>query len=653
MQAPAEQDRPIVVIVTDDVTQRRILAGLLAKAELDVKSFDSAEAILDALAAGLTPRLIVTDLYMPGIDGWQLCRLLRSAEYASTNQTPILVVSATFSGEEPDRITADLGANAFLAQPVDPEQLLGTVGALLRNEVPANEPRVLIVEDEAVTARLLADAFKAQGYHVDTALTGVQALARLNQKGSGEAYASAGHATRPPAPYHIAAVDYHLPDMDGDELLKLLRRSFPSCAVVMITGDTNSELALEWMKEGAAAYARKPFHPKHLVELCEKAHRERALLYAEHSLEERTRDLRKSEAFDAALFDYSPAETIVVDTEGCIVRWNRARDESGGHQPTAGERMYVDYAGRYETDMRAALMACIGTGQSRSFPEQVCDGRALSIKIVPFPSDDPQGALIISEDITERREMEAQVRQSQKLESIGTLAAGVAHEINNPMNGIMNYAQLIKDRSGERSPRTSEFADEIISETGRVARIVRNLLAFARPEKGPRVSVKAGEILDDALSLIGAVLRQDQIRVDVDIPETLPELHCHSQQIEQVLMNLLMNARDALNEKCDRSSAEKLISVSAGPFKGCSVEGLGQVEGIRFSVEDNGTGIRDDVRARLFDPFFTTKARGKGTGLGLSIIHGIVEDHGGQIGVESEEGKWARFDVDLPCSCPG
>jgi len=331
------------------------------------------------------------------------------------------------------------------------------------------------------------------------------------------------------------------------------------------------------------------------------------------------------------------------------MRWNRAKADSSGHQPKVGQRMYLDYASKHENDMRKELMECIASGQSREFPEQRYGEKVLSIKIAPFPSQKPQGALIIAEDITEQRANEAQARQAQKLESIGTLAGGVAHEINNPINGIMNYAQLIKDRTDGDDTGADEFAAEIIKETNRVARIVRNLLAFARQEKGEREPVHVKAIVDDAMSLTGAMMRRDLIKIHVDIPEDLPELTCHCQQIEQVVVNLLMNARDALNTKLPESGEDKVVTVTAARLDDSWPTGPTDWRGgIRLSVEDCGTGISADVRARMFDPFFTTKPPGKGTGLGLSILHGMVQEHGGRVTVESEEGEWTRFDVDLP-----
>ena len=267
------------------------------------------------------------------------------------------------------------------------------------------------------------------------------------------------------------------------------------------------------------------------------------------------------------------------------------------------------------------------------------------IDVTYFPmSDDTgkvEGVVFNARDITETRKLEEQLIQSQKIESIGTLAGGVAHEINNPINGIMNYAQLIIDGMETENP-ASEFAQEIINETERIAEIVRNLLTFARHEKQAHSPAQFSNIVTSVLSLIQTVMRHDQIDLHVEISEDLPKIKCRSQQIQQVLMNLMTNARDALNERYPGYDPEKRLRVSARP-----VDKAGR-KFIRTTVEDFGTGISPEIRERIFDPFFTSKPKESGTGLGLSISYGIVKDHGGELTVESEPGRYTRFHMDLP-----
>jgi PAS domain S-box-containing protein len=254
-------------------------------------------------------------------------------------------------------------------------------------------------------------------------------------------------------------------------------------------------------------------------------------------------------------------------------------------------------------------------------------------------------AISIGTDVTARRVaeqqravLEAQLRQQQRLESVGTLASGVAHEINNPVQGIMNYADLISARADD-AQQVREFAAEIGSESQRVATIVRNLLAFSRQEHEQEPSfAEVRRVIETTLSLIHTVLRKDEIALDIEIAESLPRIRCRAQQIQQVVMNLITNARDAVNE----AGTNKRIRLSA-----CVVEREGRTW-VRISVQDHGPGIPEAIRNRIFDPFFTTKRHDKGTGLGLALSHGIATDHGGLLLVESEVGVGSTFHLDLP-----
>ncbi len=278
------------------------------------------------------------------------------------------------------------------------------------------------------------------------------------------------------------------------------------------------------------------------------------------------------------------------------------------------------------------------------------NGEPLHVEVsaVPFRYNNKDGALVFMHDITKRKniekenfEMEIQLRQKQKLESIGTLAGGVAHEINNPINGIINYAQLISENESA-DHQVIEFCKEIIHEGQRIAEIVKNLLSFARQERTRHSPAQVSDIVNQTISLINTILRRDQIVLAVNIPDGLPSINCRSQQIQQVIMNLITNARDTLNQKYSGFHEDKKIIIDCSPF-----EKLGQ-GWIRMTVEDHGAGIPENIRDKIFDPFFSTKPRYEGTGLGLSISHGIVKDHHGELYFESVPGEFTRAVLELP-----
>ena len=365
--------------------------------------------------------------------------------------------------------------------------------------------------------------------------------------------------------------------------------------------------------------------------------------------------LRESEAKFRTLVENIPQKVFMKDRDSKYLSVNEsfARDLGVGPADIAGKTDYSFFPKDLADKYRADDQRIMESGQTDDLEEKYLqEGKETWVHTVKTPVRDENGRVVavlgMFWDITERKRLEeerknleAQLRQQQKLESVGTLASGVAHEINNPINGIMNYAQLIADRMAP-DDASREYAVEIIHETERVTAIVRNLLAFARQEKQQHSPARMADIVNATLSLIQSVMRHDQIALQVDVPEDLPKIKCRSQQIQQVLMNLLTNARDALNERYPGYDANKLMSITARTIE---KEGA---RWVRTTVEDHGVGIAQEIRDRLFDPFFTTKSRDKGTGLGLSVSHGIVQEHGGELLVECEPAQYTRFHLDLP-----
>ena len=256
--------------------------------------------------------------------------------------------------------------------------------------------------------------------------------------------------------------------------------------------------------------------------------------------------------------------------------------------------------------------------------------------------------ILIIHDLSERRRMQAekeemqrQLFQSSKLASIGELSAGVAHEINNPLNGIINFAQLLKDDEVARTDDQRLMINGIIDEGERIARIVRDLLTFARPDPHELTSVHIAETINASFSLFGHQLRKDGIAVEIDVEEHLPPVMADGSRLRQVVVNMISNAHHALRGKTDGPKIFRATARAAGEPGDARV---------RLEFFDNGVGIRREVIDKVFDPFFTTRRGSGGTGLGLSLSFGIIRDYGGTIRVESEEGGYTRFTVELPAA---
>jgi len=304
----------------------------------------------------------------------------------------------------------------------------------------------------------------------------------------------------------------------------------------------------------------------------------------------------------------------------------------------------------------AAALAEMLEGRSSGECEFVANGASgaelpVAVSFNTLSANEERLIILIVRDLSASKRLEAdreQIRQqlyeSGKLASLGELSAGVAHEINNPLNGIINFAQLLKDEQTERTPFERQLIDGIIEEGERIATIVRGLLAFARHDTHQLDEVSLAEVVSSSLSLFGRQFHKDAIRVETDIPADLPPLRADASRLRQVVVNMLSNAHHALKAK---RSEDKLFRISAR-----AVERGGRPF-VRVEFYDNGVGIRQEDLGKVLDPFFTTRRDSGGTGLGLSISFGIIRDHGGTIFAEGAAGEYARFVVELPAAAPG
>ena len=275
----------------------------------------------------------------------------------------------------------------------------------------------------------------------------------------------------------------------------------------------------------------------------------------------------------------------------------------------------------------------------------------VSISVSTLSTDSEELLILIVRDLSARRRLEAeneeiqrQLFQSSKLASLGELSAGVAHEINNPLNGVINFAQLLKDEPAERPEFERQMLDGIIDEGERIAQIVRGLLTFARNDSQELRSVRVEDAIKTSVALLGRQLEKSGIRVEVELAPDLPPVRADGSRLRQVVVNLISNAHHALRAKHVNPGERKVFRISARSA------GAAGAHIVRMEFYDNGIGIRREDVGKVFDPFFTTRRETGGTGLGLSISFGIIRDHGGTISVESEEGEFTCFTVDLPAA---
>lgn len=249
--------------------------------------------------------------------------------------------------------------------------------------------------------------------------------------------------------------------------------------------------------------------------------------------------------------------------------------------------------------------------------------------------------MLIARELTRDEMRKVDSIRTAKLAAIGELAAGVAHEVNNPITGIINFAQVLLDKY-DFDPAGIDIVQKIMKEGDRIASITRNLISFARADSGKREPVNPVEIVNASLALVNHQLQKDGITVVTDFPAKNSLIVADFRQLQQVLLNLISNSRYALNARYPGFDSRKIIEIS------CLEKQEGDHPLYRITVKDYGTGLPQSILERLFEPFFTTKPPGEGTGLGLSISYGIIKDHGGNLHVNSILEKYTEMIIELP-----
>ncbi len=261
--------------------------------------------------------------------------------------------------------------------------------------------------------------------------------------------------------------------------------------------------------------------------------------------------------------------------------------------------------------------------------------RILLLAMIPMA--EPGSAVLVFEDQTERRRLQEQLIQSEKMSAIGQLIAGVAHDLNNPLASVVGFSDFLVE-AGEVPSSLAEPLQVIRQEAERAANIVKNLLSFARSQEGERKLQHIKPILESTLELLRNQLMAHKVEATLEVEAGLPEVEVNGNQIKQVFVNVINNACQAVAG----DAASGRIWIAARRAR----------DGLAVSVTDSGPGMTEEIAARVFEPFFTTKGEGEGTGLGLSISQGIVKEHGGRISLITKPGAGATFTVELPVGAP-
>jgi len=347
--------------------------------------------------------------------------------------------------------------------------------------------------------------------------------------------------------------------------------------------------------------------------------------------------LARSEARYRHLVESASDAIVTLDANGRFTTVNHAAENISGYKrdELVGQwfapMLPDDDLPKALAHFQQALAGETGLFESQFYRK---DGEVRTISITYSTPQKDEEVLCLIRDVTDQKMLQEQLIQSEKMSAIGQLVSGVAHELNNPLAGISAFAQLLL--AEKRFPPDQRTAAETIySEARRASRIVQNLLTFARQHKAEKVPTAINQVLDDTLELRGYELRVRGIDVRREYDESLPDTMADAHQLQQVFLNLITNAEQAMEQR-------------DGHHHRLTVRTRRNADSIRIEIEDTGAGIPANLIERIFNPFFTTKPTGSGTGLGLSISLGIVREHEGRIWAENPQQTGARFVVEIP-----
>lgn len=489
--------------------------------------------------------------------------------------------------------------------------------------------RVLIVEDLEDDALLLLRVLQRAGY--DLTSERVDTITAFN-------------TALEQQPWDVIIADYSLPEFDGLATLPLMKSRGLDLPFIIVSASIGEDIAVAAMKAGAHDYIMKN-NLTRLLPAIEREVRDAEVRRARKRAED---TLQESYQIIQAIFEGTSDAIFLKDLEGMYVKINAAGAGVFGKPPEEvigkndRELLPPEAAERIIADDRHVLTS----GKTGIFEESnEILGTTRTFLSTKSPYRDQQDKIIgligIARDITERKQAEEQLQrqrdalyQSEKLATMGQLLAGVAHELNNPLSIVMGQAALL--HQSMRNKRQADRAVKIVQAAERCGRIVNNFLALARQRPPERQRVQLNTVVREAVELLAYPLRVDSVEVMFALAPGVPMLRADPHQLHQVVVNLVANAHQAMREV----GASRRLTLATG------VEAEGRR--VWLEVRDTGPGIAVELIGKVFEPFFTTKPPGVGTGLGLSLCQGIVEGHGGWIGIVQGTERGAVFRMELP-----
>jgi two-component system cell cycle sensor histidine kinase/response regulator CckA len=497
--------------------------------------------------------------------------------------------------------------------------------------------RVLQIEDVESDAALIIRLLEKYGYvvqseRVEDAAEMRESLARQD--------------------WDVVIADYRLPRFDAAEALRILHECARDIPFIVVSGTIGEDSAVEIMRAGAKDYVLKDRIGR-LAPVVEREIRDAQSRRVRRQEEDRSRKRDEWLALavsviELGMFDFYPQTGRLVLSEGGQRHLGVLPGAEISYQ-TIIDSLHPDDRERVDGLARKAL-----AGENGG--EYIADYRAIGLtdKVERWLSArgrvffDPEGKPLrftgVTIDITQRKQLEEQFRQAQKLEGIGRLAGGVAHDFNNLLTAITGYSEMaLEDLPLQHPVRAS--IEEVVKAAARASALTRQLLTFSRRQPSHTETIALNDLVLDIQNMLGRLIGED-VTLAICLDPAVGAIRADAGHIEQVIMNLVVNARDAMPDggKLTIETAHRFVEERFAQ----SHPGLAPGPYAALTVTDSGTGIPADVRDHIFEPFFTTKQAGKGTGLGLSTVYGIVKQCGGSIFVNSEIGRGTKFTVLLP-----
>jgi PAS domain S-box-containing protein len=516
-------------------------------------------------------------------------------------------------------------------------------------EAPMNEnmPTVLIIEDDVALNRLISITLEREGFKTVHALNGAEAI-------------SVAQAARDA----IILLDYCLPDMDGKQIILALREAKNETPIIMMTGHGDERIAVEIMKLGARDYIIK--EPDFISKLPKIIRQTLEVIATEKALELVEKAYWKSETKYRELYENMMDAFVKIDMKGRITEFNQVYCDMLGYsaQEMRGLTHFDVTPAKWLPDENAVVETqVLPRGYSNVYEKEYRrkDGSVFPVELrtvlIKDNTGNPAGMWAIIRDISERKQamdkqknLEEQLRQSQKLEAIGQLSSGVAHDFNNILGGIMGHAELLERGLDPASPLLGH-SEIIVSLCQKAADLTKQLLSFARKAPFELQKIDMNSFVKQTAGLLERTIDRS-IEIIVDVPAQHAFISGDLNQLENALLNIAINARDAMPKGGSIRLTTEITDLNKTVF---AAEGVEVIEGpyVKVSMADTGSGMSKEIKDRIFEPFFTTKEVGKGTGLGLASVYGCVKQHNGYIAVDSREGTGTRFDLYFPIADSG